>query len=284
MNMTTSFDAARPVSGIELCRESTSKLGLSVCCLALILSACARGDNIRPGEPDYPEENTQPTRILHLRGDLPESMPLRIDVSYVAVKGGFEDTSDCSFYPSERGLSAFSIQESVASIHANSTYTADVVFDKYKPGRCQWSLSSIDYWLEASSPREALTREPDAYVISDLRQKAHPAAQVGDLQRDIWCAEVVGDGKAGRKYRCDSESTMASEQVRSEAQTHPVEDSTQRVLHLAPDTRSITINFHTVTPSSQNVSEVLKPRVNMQMKFDLRVRHPRSFVAYGGEI
>jgi len=259
MNATIDVRVRERVSGAHPHRKQVFGLLLCVCCAVLALSAC-RVKNVGPGDSDYPEKNSHPARVIHLKGELPESMPLRIDVSYQAELGGLGDTSDCSFYPSERGPSPFSIEEPVKITRLNDSYVADIFPDKFSPGRCGWTLSGILYWVEASVTNGSQRQDADAYVTADKRQMIDPQALYGNLQRDIWCVKGRSGGDASRTYVCIPDLMNTSGKNRSEIQTQPLRDSARKTLQITSDTKSITINIHARDSYLPNFSKDGEPK------------------------
>lgn len=258
--MASSIEGGTSIAGTLSCKGCTTRLWLTVCCVALAISGCVRGNDIQNGEPDFPELNSRPSRVIHLSGALPESMPLYIEVSYVAEKGGFGDVAGCSFYPSERGLSPFSVDEPVTTTRTDNMYAADVVFDKYQPGRCQWSLNSIVYWVERSVPtRQSRLQDPDAYVTADKRQMVKQGALVGDLRQDIRCTNVSGRSELGKSYACGPVPVMADQQDRAGGDADVHADSTMKTLYIAPDTRSIIVNFRASVETARNAGNIREP-------------------------
>jgi hypothetical protein len=242
------------------CRNCTARLWLTVCCVALAISGCVRGSNIQNGEPDFPELNSRPGRVIHLSGALPESMPLYIQVSYEAEKGGFGDVAGCSFYPSERGLSPFSVDEPVTTTRTDNMYAADVVFDKYQPGRCQWSLNSIVYWVERSVPTgQSRLQDPDAYVTADKRQMVKQGVLAGDLRQDVRCDHVSGGSEVGKRYACGPLPVMVDQQDRAGGDAGVPADSAMKTLYIAPDTSSIIINFRASVETPRDAGNILEP-------------------------
>jgi hypothetical protein len=255
----SSIEEGISIAGPVSWKDCTVRQWLAACCVALATSGCTRGNNIQNGEPDFPEPNGRPIRVIHLSGALPESMPLYIRVSYVAEKGGFGDVAGCSFYPSERGLSPFSVDEPVTTTRTDNMYAADVVFDKYQPGRCQWSLNSIVYWVERTVPTGPRLQDPDAYVTADKRQMIKQGALVGDLRQDVLCSKVSGGSEVGKSYACGPVPVLVDQQDRAGGDPDVHADSTMKTLYIAPDTRSIIVNFRASVETPRNAGNIREP-------------------------
>jgi hypothetical protein len=179
------------------------------------------------------------------------------------------------FIPASGDCPPFSVDEPVRTTRTDNMYAADVVFDKYQPGRCQWSLNSIVYWVERSVPTgQARLQDPDAYVTANKRQMVKQGALAGDLRLDVRCANVSGRSELGKSYACGPVPVVADQQDRAGGDPDVHADSTMKTLYIAPDTRSIIVNFRASveTPPDAGVVEPPRPTGNSSTEaIELRI-------------
>jgi hypothetical protein len=159
----------------------------AVTCVAAIIAAVAllsgcdlggRSENIKPGEADYPVENLQPTRVLHLVAIVPQLLPVHFLMGYVASKSGgpMQSGTACSYSVGLGPARQYSINASPQLTRVGDTYTANIVVDRYESGRCGWRFARIWYVVANMSPDQSELLFLDGG--SD-----HPAS----ARADIWC-------------------------------------------------------------------------------------------------
>lgn len=229
-------------------RRRISVLWRFLCSSVLLLSACGRTNNIQPGDSEYPQENSRPVRIVHLTGTLPPTVPLQIVADYLAQRGGFGGSEECSFNIALSETRPFWIKVPLRVVRAGDRYSAEVALDRYEAGRCQWILGGIAYWLTAS-PLDSGERNPEAYVNADPRQVKNPDTLTGDLRRDTWCTKSTEN--PGRPYECGPLALISPESAAKMSQEQRTEELQQRSLFISPNTQLIAINFQVLAPRSR---------------------------------
>ena len=96
---------------------------------------------MEPGEIDYPKENPNPNRIVELSITNPDSVEYELRSVYEAPK-----STNCEYVVNvlEGATAGFGVSLPTTFVHGvDGIDRAQVVIDKYMPGRCGWKFSRL---------------------------------------------------------------------------------------------------------------------------------------------
>lgn len=96
--------------------------------------------NVEPGDPDYPQENHAPKRIVDLMVSNTESVEYELRSEYRAP-----ESEECRYLVNalEGAYSGFSVSVPTPVTEVRGEARARVVVDKFMPGRCGWQFFAL---------------------------------------------------------------------------------------------------------------------------------------------
>jgi hypothetical protein len=207
----------------------------------------AKTKNVKSGDPDYPQINPHPTRVLQLRGALPKALGIEFMLQFEAspdAGGTIQSGNYCGYVERAPVFPLFHLAEPLHMVRKDSTYNASIPIDKYLPGRCNWHLSSIAYRIVnggANFSGDEFAAVYDPKVIKVPEQELYR----GEV--NIWCTKKPFRADSGQHERCTTFPILKEfVPIQSEALTLiPAEERAGRHLTwVFPDTQWIVMNFH----------------------------------------
>jgi hypothetical protein len=131
--------------------DRTGLLVLTLCSLLSLAAVGADKGERKPGERDYPVLNPSPADKIPISGTLPEGWTLRLTVQYDAGKHDSHlilPGPDCE-YDASGGIAGamfpYHVTIDLPVSQKGSEFNAELPFDHFQPGRCEWHASILFY-------------------------------------------------------------------------------------------------------------------------------------------
>ena len=114
--------------------------------LMTLISAC-NGSNIKKGDTDFPELNSNANQVLNIYGLIDENIQIRFAIRWITTKGKSWPVADgnCNFYTNrfEGAAGGYSFETPITPQILNGRYELRIATDAYQPGRCGWEFSGL---------------------------------------------------------------------------------------------------------------------------------------------
>ena len=102
------------------------------------------GSDLSSSDPDYPVENSSPTRIIDIHGMLPSSLDVKLTANYGATK-----REGCEYTPTfiagavEGVFFPICLGVPLTISRDGERFSARLIVDRFKPGRCGWEFLGV---------------------------------------------------------------------------------------------------------------------------------------------
>lgn len=179
--------------------------------LLLVPRLTERSSNILPGQTDYPAVNSQAAQEFQVDLLIPSSLNLDFHAVYAATFG--RDSSPkptgCHYITRQGTETEYSVSQTEFSVDVPlakvfvgdepdqrgrspklKRYRADVLVDRFHPGRCLWALDRITYRPQGSSMDSDLVHVGP----SDGRHESHAV--------NLWCTSVPASREQPAHQAC----------------------------------------------------------------------------------
>jgi hypothetical protein len=148
--------------------------------------------NVMRFEPNYPQRNPSPSRVVSIGGTIPQKFEIKFLAYYVASR--IEGHESCYRNMPLGPTFPLHLVEPLDEVRVASDYKISVIVDKYQPGECGWTLDGVGYQLLDKDP--VLNREEGFETGGErIVYFSRPAdlAAAGDSPKswhgrvDLWC-------------------------------------------------------------------------------------------------
>jgi hypothetical protein len=210
---------------------------------SVLLLGCNRDENVKKGDPAYPEINPAPVRLLTLTAKVPATLSVDFYAAYIAGGGG----KQCGWIRNfEVGRQPFTIADRLSVERNSDTLRATIAVDKYLPGNCQWSLNGITWQLANGDDFMGGATFAVAY---DARRDVNTLGPPPKGPVYLVCKRDPTPRNPQRPGRCTSMDVMRMPMVGNVsqnliAQLPSAARGSSDVTWIMPDTTHIEINFY----------------------------------------
>jgi hypothetical protein len=110
-----------------------------------ILGLCSimscRGENVKPGDRDYPQENPNPTKFLSIHGTIDTLLDLDFRIEW------HSENAQCQYAISRiaGAYTWYTAWSPLIAARQGTQFTARVPIDGVLPGRCQWRFAGVTF-------------------------------------------------------------------------------------------------------------------------------------------
>jgi hypothetical protein len=213
------------------------------------LSGCAGDESVDP-----PTPNPRPTQRVKLYVTAPPGLNVRVGVNYrigywLGLFGGGGEYCGPNVHTPPDGMT-HPVPGAIVPIDLKwngRTYEGEFLIDRFLPGRCHWTFSSLDTLSPARNFVSLFSEERTNYNF-DTSPYGNTYDQSPVQDADLWCGPDPSprEGERG-KMLCTSldyfvlyPGTVASELVAS----IPVSQYDRSRINLFPFTTSVTLRYH----------------------------------------
>jgi hypothetical protein len=217
---------------------------LRVCRIALaytlgvlvFLPACGRTTDPKPGDKDYPVENSHPAHIIQFSATVPQSLSVSFRVTYLAdpAAGGSPDNANTCVRTAGLAVAApFGVYLPLRLTQDGNTYRGAIEVDHFLPGTCNWHIAFVEYHEAHSSlPLDRIAQFGDQYPFQL------------DYQLHLWCIKDLHSTDANHPELCGTPMEFAN-YIRSDyIERIPADERKSYRADARPSTKSITVSFH----------------------------------------
>jgi hypothetical protein len=207
--------------------------------LALAFHTTAFGDNVRPGDRDYPDLNTNAHIDVPVSGRVPAGWDLRLFTTYYA-----KDNAMTGATIGGLGCGRIFVEYKLHVVRDGDTFTTTIPMDRYQEGRCGWHVTTVRYTVVKRSG-DPETGGRLAVTPQDIIQ-TYPPTDATDHrnQVDLWCWDDPSEPKYwinGIRLDCEN----AKDAVMSPMKYIPAaKRGDNRAVYFLPDTKNLSFIFH----------------------------------------
>jgi hypothetical protein len=136
----------------------------------------AEGNPLKPGDANYPVENSNPSYLIPLIAPKMELSNYRFIAEYRS------DVKLCGHEIPPGGYFAYTLSFPINMVRQADTYRGSFAIDKFQPGKCGWKFGGVGYVA------------PDGVgnAVGVIRKTAPPTFRLSHI--DMWCYRVT-DGQ-----------------------------------------------------------------------------------------
>ena len=147
-------------------------------------------EDVKPGDADYPVENTQSARIAQFTAVLPAWMHVHFNLVYMpAVNPSRKaDEAPCTYLSRDGVAASYAVSvplmlsvDQDRGIHGKS-YRGSIRIDHFKPGRCHWELAEMRYSIDENGGEDFVLFRYDPATERDTSDSI-----------EFWCTRVPAD-------------------------------------------------------------------------------------------
>lgn len=225
-----------------------------------------RSVQVQRGDPQYPESNPNPTRMLTVTGTLPQSLPVKDLIAVYSANAPSENSSSAActrfdeFAPLRNQVWPLVFVQHVPMARTRDSYRASIVIDRFKLGLCGWHLKEVNYFLSVKGYRyseyfSGRNFFPHIEVLASSQSPDQPLLYRGPMDVLCW---TVSDQNVRPFYpeRCtDIEGALKFRRY-AETEMSAVERDSGGITHVFPESSSIEFNFHDLDAVSPQETEV----------------------------
>jgi hypothetical protein len=146
--------------------------------------------------PNYPATNPRPAHVVELRVSIPSTLKVQLFADYQTFH------PDCWHWINfPLGYTDLNLAERVELHGAGEQKTGSVTVDKYLPGKCNWYLSDIRYFLpEGVRFPNQLRHGHFATSVTHLRDT--DPGMLRQRRVDLWCTQHIAFVPPGQLPEC----------------------------------------------------------------------------------
>lgn len=206
---------------------------IAVALVALVNAGRSDSRYLKPGDPKYPVEVAQPTRVIPLIVTGRDSADMKFLVGYTT------DEALCKYHLGLGGGDfAYTLDFPVAMTQTTDGTRGSIVIDRFQAGHCGWHFAGVSYGM-VDGPKNALALP-----------NAGAATRLDDPQptREFWCYRVTYQEKP--VHECEELTSLRTPNaVRAVSPeflagfTH-VQLSESRSLRMTPQTAAVHVQVH----------------------------------------
>jgi hypothetical protein len=231
-----------------------------------------RAEQVRRGDPQFPESNPNPIHMLAVTGTLPVSLPVKdlIAVYSADSASGKDSSSACArvdeFAPLGSQMQPLVFVEHVPMLRMGDTYGASIVIDRFKAGICGWHLREINYFLSVKGYRNdeyyaGRNFFPHIRVLAPTESPESPTDRSAPYRGpiDVFCWKMT-EHNVNPFYpvRCTDIKGALHSGRHVEVSLSSAELDSNGVAVVSPDSPSVEFNFHDLDAVAPPETEVRK--------------------------